>query len=266
MKKPLLLFLLIAVGVIQSDAQTNSMNAPTNGMLSFSLGPALPIGEFASKSATDETSGLANIGGLAELSYRRPIAKSRFGWTAILRGRFNNVDKNATLTPFEEQFPGYNWTAKSGRWTTASALLGGYYEQPLTTRFSLSASIALGVADSWSPKQSITGIRDSAGFGPVDIVEANLPSKSAVSFTALAGLDLRYQWKSRWSLLAGIDYTYLKPTFKNVTASLVVGQNFVVRNLPILANATTTYYNSYTRDYTQPMPSLDIKVGICRTL
>jgi hypothetical protein len=97
-------------------------------------------------------------------------------------------------------------------------------------------------------------------------VKANLNSVSATSFTAIGGLDIRYQWKSRWSLLAGIDYTYLKPTFKNVTASLEIGQNLVIRNLPILANATTIYYNTYTRDYTQPMPSLDIKVGICRTL
>src|ERR1700748_419945 len=103
-----------------------------------------------------------------------------------LRGRFNGVDKNASIAPFAAQFPGYDWNMNHCRWTAVSALVGGYYHLPLSPRLDLTANIELGIADAWAPKQSISGVRDSAGFGPVDIVQANLHSTSAIAFTGLA--------------------------------------------------------------------------------
>jgi hypothetical protein len=118
------------------------------------------------------------------------------------------------------------------------------------------------VAESWSPNQAITGVRDSAGFGPVDMVVANLHSVSATSFTGLAGLGVRYQWSSRLSLLARVDYAYLNPTFNNVHATLAFGQGLVIPGIVSLSNARSIAYSSETRSYTQAMPCVEAMVVV----
>lgn len=255
MKKIFLLFFSISVLFLRGNTQTR-------GIFSLALGPAIPVGEYAGKGAADPSSGLAKLGAVADLSYQQAVAHSRFGWMATLRGRFNGVDKNATLAPFETQFPGYQWNINHSRWTTAAVLVGGYYQLTVTPKLGLSANIELGVAESWSPNQAITGVRDSAGFGPVDLVVANLHSVSATSFTGLAGLGARYQWTSRLSLLARVDYAYLKPTFNNVHTTLAFGQGLVVREIVSLINARSIAYYSETRNYTQAMPCVEAMVGV----
>jgi len=255
MKKIFLLFCIISLIFLHGNAQTR-------GVFSLALGPAIPVGEYAGKSATDPSSGLAKIGAVADLSYQQAFGHSRFGWMATLRGRFNSVDKNATLAPFETSFPGYQWNINHGHWTTAAVLVGGFYQLPVTPKLSLSANIELGVADSWSPNQAITGVRDSAGFGPVDMVVANLHSVSATSFTGLAGLGVRYQWSSRLSFLARVDYAYLKPTFNSVNTTLAIGQGLVVREIVLLSNARSVAFYSETRNHTQAMPCVEAMVGV----
>ena len=147
----------------------------------------------------------------------------------------------------------------------ASALVGGYYQLPLTTKLSLTANIELGVAEAWSPKQTVTGVRDSVGFGPVDAVQTNLHSASATAFTALAGLGVRYQLRSRWALLARVDYTWLKPTF-NLTATLTNAQHFAISGISSLSNATVVDESISKKNYTQPMPCIDVMFGVIREL
>jgi hypothetical protein len=258
MKKILALALTVFIVVSHSAAQNK-------GTISLSLGPAIPVGDFASKNGFVPSSGLANIGALADLSYQRLFSHSRFGWMATLRGRFNGVDKNGTIAPFAAEFPGYEWSMNSNRWIAASALVGGYYQLPVTPKLSLTANIELGVAEAWSPKQSITGVHDSAGYGALDVVYANARAVSATAFTGLGGLGIRYQWRSRWALLARVDYTYLKPTFK-ITANIETAQHFVYPNQPLLLNASEVEYNSTTGKYTQAMPCVNVLVGIIREL
>lgn len=258
MKKTLILCVAIFLVVFHGVAQTR-------GMLGLSLGPAIPVGEFASKNGFAPSSGLANVGASADLSYQRSFGHSRFGWIATLRCRFNGVSKSATIAPFAAQFPGYEWSMNNSHWTAASALAGGYYQLPLNSKLSLTANIEVGVAEAWSPKQSVTGVRDSVGFGPVDLVQANLHSVSATAFTGLAGLGVRYQWRSRWALVARVDYTWLKPTF-NLTATLTTGQNFLVPGVLLLGNASVITSYLSTKNYTQPMPCVDVMVGLVREL
>ena len=108
-------------------------------------------------------------------------------------------------------------------------------------------------------------MRDSVGFGPVDGVQANLHSTSATVFTALAGLGIRYQLRSRWALLARVDYTWLKPTF-NLKATLINEQNFAISGISSLSSAVVVGNTFSMRNYTQPMPSLDVMFGVIREL
>ena len=241
------------------------VNAQSKGTLGLSLGPAIPLGEFASKDGFSPSSGLANIGAVADISYQHPFGSSRFGWLAAIRGRLNYISKSATYGPLEAQFPGYHWSMNNSQWTSLTGILGGYYKLPLTPTLSLQAEIGLGAARSWSPKQSITGIRDSVGFGPTDLVQASVHPVSATAFTWLAGLTLCHQWSKRWSFVARADYAYLKPTFHNINVFILQGKGLRVPNLILIANASIISDYATTENYTQVMSSVDVLVGVTRT-
>jgi hypothetical protein len=258
MKKTLLLLLAPVLIGFHAHAQTN-------GLLSLSLGPGLPIGEFASKDVNDPTSGLAKLGALADLSYQHLFSNSHFGWMGTLRYRFNGVDKNATIAPFEAQYPAFNWSMNSCRWSSAAALVGAYYQFSLTPKLSLSASVEAGAAECWSPKESITGIDDSANLTR-SLIEVTLHSVSATAFTALGGVGACYRCTDKWSVMARLNYSYLKPTFKNMTVTVVQATGFPISGLISLTQAQEASVSTTSRNYTQPMSTLDLTIGVCREL
>ena len=259
MKK--ILFLCLSISLVACRA----LGQP-KGALSLSLGPAIPLGDFASMNGFSSTSGLADIGAAAALEYRHPIHNTRFGWTASVRGDFNPVSKSATEAPFKAQFPGYQWSMNNSHWTTIAALIGEYYELPLSPKLSAQVFLGIGVAECWSPKQNITGIRDSVGFGATDLVQATLHSVSATTFTALAGAGIAYKWNTRWSLSARAGYEWLKPDFHNVNAQIFWVQRLIVPGILSPSNGGSTSAFSTTHDYTQPMATVDIAVGVTRIL
>jgi hypothetical protein len=82
MKNVFPLLILVCFSTIQAWSQKN-------GSVQVSLGGALPVGKFASKDAGDVASGLARLGGLAEIGYSRPVGGGHWGVTAGIRGRLN---------------------------------------------------------------------------------------------------------------------------------------------------------------------------------
>ena len=255
MKKTPILWLFLALLALHADAQSH-------GALSLTLGPSVPVGDFAGKDANSETAALTNIGALADLSYQHSFAGNRRpGWFASVRGRYNSVSKTGSLAPLQSQFPDYHWGTNSCHWLTVAAIAGGYYQWTLTPQLSLQANIGLGIAESWSPKQTITGVRDSVGFGPVDLIQATVKSVSATAVTVIGGLSLSYRLHGRWSLLAKADYMYLKPKFHNVTAMVVNAHNLIIPYNLSPSNASYVTVNTTTRDHEQPMSSVNISMG-----
>ncbi|TDW96335.1 hypothetical protein [Dinghuibacter silviterrae] len=259
MKQPLLLCLAALFTAYHSTAQTK-------GSLSLSLGPAIPVGAFASKNDHSANTGLANVGPLADLTYQHPIGSKSFGWMASLRGRFNGVDRAATLQSPEDFFPGYEWTLNRSRWTVVEVVAGSYFQRPLTKRLHLFANIELGVAEAWSPRESILGVRDSVGYGYTDMVVAHLSPASRTTFTGLAGVGVCYRWRGRWSLLGRVDFTYLEPTFKNVQSTLAIGDHLAIPSIISLSNAQEVSLYSYSNTNKQPMNSVDVSAGLALAL
>jgi hypothetical protein len=155
---------------------------------------------------------------------------------------------------------------KAGHWTSAMALLGVGYRLPLASKLSLVGRVELGVAESWSPTQAVTGFRAAGNSGPSELIQASVHSVSATSFTALAGAGVSYQCSSRWSIIAGADYSYLKPSFHNVTAGVIDAQDLIIPGVFTVANAAQWTYQSRSANLKQAMPTLNITVGVSRTL
>jgi hypothetical protein len=236
--------------------------AQTSGTLTFSLGPDLPVGAFASKNGNDPSSGLANIGELAAVSWWQPIRHTSFGVVGSVRFGMNGLSSKATLEPFEETEPAYQWSTGKNHWSNGAILAGPYYQAPLGRRLDLRLDLQAGAALCYFASQSVRGIRDSVGFGPVDLIDASVGKAHAVTFTALAGAGLSYHLTRLWSLLLHAGYTYMDPTFRNLRGEIVNAQNLVIPGIIWLSNAMVINESVYTRNYTQAMSSVDVTVGV----
>lgn len=266
MKKALILILSGCLVGFYSIAQQATLKDPASekGYLSLSLGGAFPIGEFASKNAQDIKSGIADPGGLLDLSYMHPLRNSPFGWTATLRARFNPIDGKAEASAFAAEESGFNWSEKHVSWETGAVLLGAYYHCPVAGRWQFRASLLAGVADSRLPASSIIGVRNDNP--PTELLQITTNKVSAVSFSALAKAGLVYFLNPRWSLIGELGFWYLKPTFKNVNQRIIDGKGLVVPGFISLSNATSVTISSYTNNYTHPMNTIDLSVGIAMRL
>jgi hypothetical protein len=236
--------------------------AQTTGTLTLSIGPDLPVGAFASKNGNDPSSGLANIGELAAASWWQPIRHMPFGVVGSVRFGMNGLSSKATLEPFEETEPAYQWSTGKNHWSSGAILAGPYYQAPLGRRLDLRVNLQAGAALCDFASQSVRGIRDSVGFGPVDLIDATVGKAHVVTFAALAGAGLAYHLTRHWSLLLHAGYSYMHPTFRNLRVEIVNAQNLVVPGIVSLSNATVIEESVYTRNYSQAMNSVDVTVGV----
>src|ERR1700742_2177571 len=97
MTKTFVFFFLACLPAIGSFAQKTSKDVYPPGTVSISLGPSIPIGEFASKNTDELQSGLAKLGEVASLSWWQPLPNTRLGFVATVRFAMNSVDSKATL-------------------------------------------------------------------------------------------------------------------------------------------------------------------------
>lgn len=252
--------LILFVCVCLSSAQAFSQQ------LNLSVGPAFPIGSFASKDKNDPASGLAKMGWMADLSYMHGVGKGHFGVVALVRGRLNSIDKAGAISTFRDLLPTYQWSASNSSWKTAAVMAGAYYLAPINEKWSFIGQLTVGVAEAWLPEINVRGIVDStAQGGDANLLLGSNKKAHATTFTAMAKAGVFYKLKGKFSLTACVDYWYLKPDF-TITQTVVFGRRMVVPGIYQLSNASSISVSSATTQYTQPMNSLNLIVGVSMRL
>jgi hypothetical protein len=239
------------------------LTSPCFSQISLSIGPSLPVGEFASKNGSDPASGMAKPGALADLSYMSP-PKAHLGLIGTIRWRVNPVSKDGALGIFQQAYPSFQWSMSSHSWSAGAVMAGVYYTASVTPKLSFQGALMAGAAEVYAQDWAIRGIRDStATGGHVDVGFADNKKMHTTTFTAMAKAGISYRLTGRLSFVASLDYWYLKPAFKNFSTSLAFGYHMLIPGYYSLSNsATAITYNSYTKDYTQPMNSLDLTAGL----
>jgi hypothetical protein len=267
MKHHVFLTAMAVLAVFNAFSQQHSLPPHDRGSLSLSIGPAFPVGEFANKNGNDAASGLANIGGLADLTYMHPFSRQDFGYTGTLRARMNGLSSSSLRQPFADQYPGYNWYVSAKSWETAAALIGLYHRssEP-NNRFFLDESLLLGAAEAVLPAETITGINGSTSNPPdPDLVQATNNKKYATTITFMLRFGGGVKLSDKLSLIAHVDYWWLDPVFRNLTQTVTTATGF---NGPInyynlsLASAASLTRSEFTSDYTQNMSSIDLSFGL----
>lgn len=259
MKRPLLTILLSLWAVSAFSQQLNA--------IALSIGPAFPVGEFANKDPHSPASGLAQPGFLLDISYYYKTPNSNFGLTASLRARVNSMSSKAFLQLFMEKYPGYNWSVDKKPWKAAAAMVGAYHHAQVAKRLEIEEALMFGVAEALLPNTTVTGLKDSGTSQTVEaLLQATTKEKYATTFSALLKIGGVRQLTNRLSLVASLDFWYLKPTFTNLTQTIIMASGFPVPGNYSLSYATSVTYNQSTMNYIQAMSSIDLSVGLALQL
>jgi hypothetical protein len=248
--------------------QGHSLPPQDRGSLALSFGPAFPVGEFANNNGNDPLSGLAKVGGLADLTYMRPFSRPDFGYTVSLRARMNSINSSALRQPFADQYQGYNWDVSAKPWEAAAAMIGLFHRYSAKkNRLFLEEAVLLGVAETLLPEETITGISESIpnASGP-DYIQAMNNKIHSTTFTFMTRIGGGIQLSDKLSLVAHLDYWWLDPVFRNLTQTVTTASGFTQPFNLNLSNAVSTSRSEYTSNYTQNMSSVNLSIGLALQL
>ncbi len=215
MKKTIYLAALLFVPLLNLFSQVTG-----RGSISLSVGPALPVGDFAKKEL-DPTSGFAKAGQSASLSYAHLLEK-RFGFTVSLHAVRNPIDTKAMEKSFSELkvFQGLyssstpiqptqipyatypNWKIDKSSWLSAALLVGGYGVFPATQseRLAFTTKAMIGVMYIKSPELEAGSVTDTA------IVHLEQGSRSAFGLAYLLSAGTKYNCTKKISLLVNLEF------------------------------------------------------------
>ena len=208
MKKILLLFLTGMALVSSVFSQSKKGNT-----LSVSLGPAFPIGKFASKDFSDESSGFAKPGGAVSLSFTKFLSEN-FGVTLNAQAQHNPMDVHALESGFGKSLIGYPvWDFDKRSWLYGAVLFGGTGQFAIDkkNKFMLMTKAMAGIAFAKSPGMAGKSINGTA----LASVEQNKVSAAGFTYSAEAGIN--YSINKFVFLTSALTYNGTnKMTYKDV--------------------------------------------------
>ena len=107
-------FIFLTLLILFSYSITFAQEIERKGSVGFSIGSSFPIGDFGSKSLTNNKAGLAQIGVITDVNFVYRLGKN-FGIAAILRGQNNSVDVNA-FSVLTLSIPGISIDVEESNW------------------------------------------------------------------------------------------------------------------------------------------------------
>ena len=207
------------------------------GYVAISIGPSIPIGDFASKDPDNDKAGLAQTGAIFDISFCYKLGK-QLGVSALLRGQANSTDKQVIVNELATQLPsGVTADVDTGYWSAGALMVGGYGSFPLSKKISFDSKIMFGLLTASSPSFDIN-LNSGGGMGWV-----KQESVSSSAFAYLLGVGLKFDAGKRICLLANVDYMGAKPKFENVE---IVGSDGTIQ----------------TTNWEQPYATINIGIGV----
>lgn len=249
-----------------SFAQTGS----DKNVLSLSIGPSFPVGNFSSVSPSNQFAGYAKVGETANISFVHKLNKNT-GLMAMLYGQRNGLNtkeleqqlSGAEIFPYNgsgfNHYP--NWEIDKKSWYLESLLVGITEEFFLKrdSKFSITARALAGVAYLQMPKLNGSSKTDTS----YAIITQN--SAAAFGFSYLAGAGVKYTLNKRLYLLFGADYFGTATiNFKNITEKIAgTSGGLIIPNYYSLSNSSNVSFGSSgTGNNKQPVGTINVNFGI----
>lgn len=177
------------------------LSAQDKGYVAVSLGPSVPLGDFASDSFSNQKAGLARTGVFLEATGGYRVVPA-FGIMGTIRAAANPVDAQALADALASSVGG-TVRVEARPWSTSSVMLGIFTAIDLSDNIVLEARLQGGLGVASSPEVSV----DASGS------KVKETSASGAAFTLALGGGLRFGLSERLCLLTSIDYQAMEPEF-----------------------------------------------------
>ena len=209
MKKTIIIFSSLIFFSIYSYSQSK-------GYVAISVGPSIPIGDFASKNMANPSAGLSNTGAIFDISFAYKLG-TQFGISALLRGQANPTDAQLIANELAKEDPLTYWTVESKTWGVGGLLFGGYGSFPVSEKINFDARGLIGFVNASSPEINITGTKQGKSiWAKQGIVSTN-------AFSYLIGAGFTFDIGSKICLMINMDYMGTKPEFNNIEIISSIG-------------------------------------------
>jgi hypothetical protein len=205
--------LIIIVALIYSECFAQEKNCTKGhclkgdvGYLSFSIGPSIPLGNFADNDTKNTNSGYANTGSKMELNAGFNLVNS-VDLGIKLFYSVNGYDASTLTKKLESENPGTTWITSGRSWDIYGGMVGLSYSYPLTKKFVSDFKFQSGIMQSSTPQMTITGSNGST------ITE---DKKSASSLVYLISVGGHYPLGRLIDAVGSLEYMSSSPTFDNI--------------------------------------------------
>jgi hypothetical protein len=233
MKHALTLFLIMLSGMAGAQDVSTGTKKARNFYLAASVGPAFPVGKFASADlSTDDEAGLAKTGYNLNLHAGYTLTKGFGLSSSIFMSRFK-VDNDA-VSRFLNGSGGSGVSATADHWQYWGIMAGPMGIIDVGDNVYLDVRALMGFARANLPVINFTleGIPD---------LSAVTPDRWTDAFSWQIGTNLRYNFTDRACFFTNVDYNFMRPKW-----SYDVTENGSTRNVSI----------------EQKMGVLDISLGV----
>jgi hypothetical protein len=217
MKKYILNLIILTAVALNTQAQYQK------GHIGLSMGPSIPLGDFASKNIDNSNSGFANTGAFLDISFAYKLGYGNFGLTALLRGQSNPINAQALVNEMAQPIiVEANWIENTS-WNLGGLMFGGFGSFPISQKISFDTRAMIGFLRTTSPETTVT----FPGLSKIIIKQ----SVSATSFAYSMGIGFRFELGEKLDLLTNLDYLGSNSEFKNVATTF--NQSIKTINLSI---------------------------------
>lgn len=220
---------------------TSSYSQDEKGFIGISLGPSIPIGDFASKDVKNSSAGGADPGAIFNLSFSYKLGESNFGIAGLLHGQSNPFNSQVLIDNVFDQSAPVNLTVESENWEIGGLMLGGFGSFPITQKVSFDTRAMIGYLNASSPEFTIT-YSTNAQKGWI-----KTESASTYSLSYLVGAGFKFDVGKKIYLLTNVDYLSSNPEFTDVSIKSSDG-------------------NSQKKTIKQSINSINLSVGIALKL
>lgn len=187
------------------------------GYVAISLGPSIPIGDFASTDLNNSSSGLAKTGAIFDITFAYKLG-TNMGLTAMLRGQSNPVDNQSLLDQLNREDPTISWRVDSKNWGIGGFMFGGYGSFAIATgKTSFEWRAMIGFLSASSPDLTLSGTQNGISAW------AKLNSTTSTSFAYLIGAGFKFNVGAKICLLTNLDYMGSSAEFKNARTTNSAG-------------------------------------------
>jgi hypothetical protein len=232
MKKTLLSLIACLTIASYCEAQEEA-----KGYFGVSLGPSIPLNDFASSNSSNEDAAFATNGAIFDVSFAYKLGNGNFGITGLLRGQANLFNTSGMEDALSNLYGNSNWTVESDGWSQGALMLGGFGSFPISDKATFNMRGMIGYMAPSSPDITITS---TSNLGNIWIKQSR---QTIATIGYLLGAGFNFSISDKLYVLTSLDMMNTNAEFNNVEITASDGS----RDL-------------FT--YTQKIQTLNIGIGI----